>query len=162
MTLSCRPCHSRVLLQGHSHGHMWSYHRLSLCKYRRGRLEVMYLWENAITDIFYICKNHNMLFVSLFLCNFLQSQYINFRTPISKPDCRCVCQTPALITSRVLRVLSQEVGLHRTLCVSASGIAIASHYTCLTPRCGVGHIVNGLGNPVTTGAHRLYIRTCIL
>ena len=29
-----------------------------------------------------------------------------------------------------------------------------SHYTCLTSRCGIGHLVNGLGNPLTTGAHR--------
>ena len=110
MTLSRRPCHSRVLLQGPSRGHTWSYRILSLRKYRRGRLEGMYLWESAIADIFYIRKNHNILFVSLFLCNFLQSQYINFRTPISKPDCRRVCRAPASISSRVLRVLSQEVG----------------------------------------------------
>ena len=73
-------------------------------------MEVQYLWESAIADIFYIRKNHNMLFVSLFLCNFLQSQYINFRTPINKPDCQRVCRALALISSRVLRVLSQEVG----------------------------------------------------
>ena len=55
-------------------------------------------------------EHQALSFVSLFLCNFLQSRNINFRTPISKPDCRCVCRTPASISSRVLRVLSQEVG----------------------------------------------------
>ena len=103
VTLACSCRVLRVVTRGHIAD-------LSLCKYRRGGLEVLYLWESAISDIFYIEKSHNISFVSLFPYNFLQCQYINFRTPICKLDCRCVCRTPALISSRVLRVLSQEVG----------------------------------------------------
>ena len=51
----------------------------------------------------------------------------------------------------------------RRPCASASGIAIEIPlHAYLTARCGVGYPVNGLGNPVTVGAHRLYIKPCIL
>ena len=51
----------------------------------------------------------------------------------------------------------------RTPCASASGIAIEIPlHAYLTARCGVGHPVDGLGNPVTVDARRLYISYCTL
>ena len=46
----------------------------------------------------------------------------------------------------------------RRPCASASGIAIEIPlHAYLTSRCGVGHPVDGLGNPAALGAHRLYL-----